>query len=72
MSRGVLQRRGKPGQTSAGVGQQLHEHAMSLAKLVLEVAELSPSTHVRRSRFCRGDCDNGRRNDGYETGVDGG
>jgi hypothetical protein len=30
LSRGVLQKRGKPGQTSAPTGQQLHSHATSL------------------------------------------
>lgn len=45
LSRGVLQRRGKPGQTSAPVGQQLHVHATALARTVLDTAEVSPSTH---------------------------
>ena len=46
LSRGVLQKRGKPGQTSSPVGQQLHRHATDLANLVLELAVVAPSTHV--------------------------
>ena len=32
LSRGPLQKRGKPGPTSAPMGQKLHEHATKLAK----------------------------------------
>jgi hypothetical protein len=45
LSRGALQKRGKPGQTNSPVGQQLHLHATSLAKLVLEIASLAPAQH---------------------------
>ncbi len=44
LSRGVLQKRGKPGQTSAPVGQKLHAHATQLAKVTLECAMIAPST----------------------------
>ncbi|HMD83801.1 MAG TPA: hypothetical protein VKO18_03765 [Terriglobia bacterium] len=51
LSRGVFQKRGKPGQTSAPVGQKLHEHATRLAKLVLDGATpdrfaVARSTHI--------------------------
>jgi Protein of unknown function (DUF429) len=45
LSRGVLQTRGKPGQTSSPVGQQLHRHATALAHLALDSADVSPATH---------------------------
>lgn len=45
LSRGALQKRGKPGQTSAPTGQLLHAHATSLAKQTLAVASVAPSTH---------------------------
>ena len=45
LSRGVLQKRGKPGQTSAPVGQRLHEHATALAKMTLELSCVRASTH---------------------------
>jgi len=45
LSRGVMQKRGKPGQTSTPVGQQLHAHATSLATLVLQRAQVDPATH---------------------------
>lgn len=35
LSRGAFQKRGKPGQTNAGSGPQLHKHATFLAKMVL-------------------------------------
>ena len=35
LSRGIFQKRGKPGQTNAGSGPQLHKHATLLAKMVL-------------------------------------
>ena len=43
LSRGALQKRGKPGQTSAPVGQRLHHHATTLARLVLGSAEVMPA-----------------------------
>jgi hypothetical protein len=36
LSRGVFQRRGKPGATNSPVGRQLHLHATQLAELLLE------------------------------------
>jgi hypothetical protein len=45
LSRGVLQHRGKPGQTSSPVGRQLHIHATSLARTVLDTTSVSPSSH---------------------------
>src|SRR5207253_396107 len=46
LSRGAFQKRGKPGQTSSPVGQQLHRHATDLANLALQLALIAPSTHV--------------------------
>lgn len=37
LSRGLFQKRGKPGQTNSGTGKRLHEHATRLAKLVLSL-----------------------------------
>ena len=45
LSRGVLQKRGKPGQTSSPVGQQLHRHATELANLALESVAVGSATH---------------------------
>ena len=45
LSRGVLQKRGKPGQTSAPTGQQLHAHATALAKQALDLARIEPASH---------------------------
>jgi hypothetical protein len=45
LSRGVLQKRGKPGQTSAPVGQKLHAHASELAALVVQRVRVDPATH---------------------------
>jgi predicted nuclease with RNAse H fold len=45
LSRGVLQKRGKPGQTSSPVGQELHRHATDLAKLALELTDVRVSSH---------------------------
>ena len=45
LSRGEFQKRGKPGQTSAPTGQQLHSHATRLAQLVLANATVAPSSH---------------------------
>lgn len=45
LSRGVLQKRGKPGQTSAPTGRQLHSHATSLAKQVLSSVAIAASSH---------------------------
>lgn len=39
LSRGLFQSRGKPVQTSSGVGQKLHQHATELAELVIELEE---------------------------------
>lgn len=40
LSRGAFQKRGKPGQTNAASGPQLHKHATLLAKMVLQHCEL--------------------------------
>lgn len=45
LSRGVLQKRGKPGQTSSPTGQQLHQHATALARLALESVTVECATH---------------------------
>lgn len=45
LSRGALQTRGKPGQTSSPVGQQLHHHATALAHLALDSADVTAATH---------------------------
>src|SRR6266481_2076627 len=45
LSRGALQKRGKPGQTSAPVGQKLHAHASELASLVAEKVSVDRATH---------------------------
>jgi len=41
----VFQKRGKPGQTSAPTGQQLHLHATRLANLVLDRVNISLANH---------------------------
>jgi predicted nuclease with RNAse H fold len=46
LSRGALQKRGKPGQTSAPTGQQLHAHATRLAHTVLATASVAQSSHL--------------------------
>lgn len=51
LSRGVFQKRGKPGQTSSPVGQNLHQHATQLAELVLKAEargrlSLAPAVHI--------------------------
>ena len=43
LSRGVFQKRGKPGQTNAGSGPQLHKHATLLARMVSQRCELGPA-----------------------------
>lgn len=50
-SRGVFQKRGKPGQTSSPTGQKLHEHATQFARLLLEEAKrgslsVARATHI--------------------------
>jgi len=50
-SRGVFQKRGKPGQTSSPVGQRLHDHATRLAELLVECAardifSIAPAVHI--------------------------
>ena len=47
LTRGVFQRRGKPGQTSAPTGQKLHKHATALAQIALNLAQVSilPASH---------------------------
>ena len=47
LSKGCLQRRGKPGQTSSPVGQKLHVHATELALLSQELATVSAATHFQ-------------------------
>lgn len=46
LSQGLLQKRGKPGQTSSPVGLQLNRHATTLAELVLIAATISEATHA--------------------------
>lgn len=46
LSRGRMQRRGKPGATSAPVGQQLHRHATALAQLALATVPVAAATHA--------------------------
>lgn len=45
LSRGLLQKRGKPGQTSAPTGQQLHAHATQLANLALANLSIADASH---------------------------
>lgn len=45
LSRGKLQKRGKPGQTSSPTGQQLHRHATELARLAIQEAVVAEATH---------------------------
>ena len=45
LSRGVLQCRGKPGQTSSPTGLMLHQHATEFANLVLAEALIAPASH---------------------------
>lgn len=47
LSRGAFQQRGKPGQTSSPIGQQLHQHATSLARLTLKAVQVSEATHFQ-------------------------
>ena len=51
LSRGLFQKRGKPGQTSSRVGQDLHKHATLLAQMALELEDggllsIAESTHA--------------------------
>lgn len=48
LSRGALQKRGKPGQTSSPVGQQLHRHATQLASLAVQEASIATAVHPER------------------------
>lgn len=41
LSRGVLQKRGKPGSTNSTLGRHLHRHSTNLARLALELARIS-------------------------------
>ncbi len=45
LSTGVFQKRGKPGQTSVPVGQELHRHATQLANIALDSAEIADASH---------------------------
>ena len=47
LTRGAFQTRGKPGQTSSPTGQRLHKHATALAKMALDLEQVSilPATH---------------------------
>lgn len=45
LSQGVMQKRGKPGQTSSPTGQRLHAHATQLATLALDLCEIASATH---------------------------
>jgi hypothetical protein len=47
LSKGCLQKRGKPGQTSSPVGQKLHRHATELALMCRELADVALSTHYQ-------------------------
>lgn len=46
LSRGKLQKRGKPGQTSSPTGQQLHLHATDLARLAIQEAVVAEAAHA--------------------------
>lgn len=51
LSRGVFQRRGKPGQTNSPMGQQLHRNATDLARQALDIVndadgKLNKSNHL--------------------------
>ncbi len=43
LSRGAFQKRGKPGQTNAGSGPELHKHATLLAEMVLRDSKVGPA-----------------------------
>jgi predicted nuclease with RNAse H fold len=45
LSRGVLQRRGKPGPTNSPTGQELHRQATDLAHMVLRQTHVAEATH---------------------------
>ncbi len=45
LSQGLMQKRGKPGQTSSPTGQKLHQHATALATMALEVCDVAESCH---------------------------
>ncbi|MDQ7838931.1 MAG: DUF429 domain-containing protein [Thermodesulfobacteriota bacterium] len=47
LSRSVLQKRGKPGQTNSPVGQQLHAHATELAEIVLTECAVDAAAHYQ-------------------------
>ncbi|CAN5472047.1 hypothetical protein BH11PLA2_BH11PLA2_46610 [soil metagenome] len=47
LSRGVLQKRGKPGQTSSPTGLKLHQHANELARIVLAENKLANANHFQ-------------------------
>lgn len=46
LTRGLFQKRGKPGQTSSPTGQQLHLHATELADIALEHADVADASHA--------------------------
>ena len=46
LSQGIMQKRGKPGQTSSPAGRALHQHATELARLALEMCEIEDAIHV--------------------------
>ena len=47
LSRGCLQRRGKPGQTSSPVGQRLHHRATELAMFIVDCFRVQESSHYQ-------------------------
>lgn len=49
LSRGVFQKRGKPGQTSSPVGQKLHDHATQFGELLIEQADRGVFSIARAS-----------------------
>ena len=53
LSRGVFQKRGKPGQTSSPTGQTLHWHATQLANIVLSEAARDRFSIALRSHRSR-------------------
>src|SRR2546426_8031091 len=45
LSRGLLQKRGKPGQTSSPAGLELHRHATAIAESIVSERSISSSSH---------------------------
>ena len=47
LSKGAFQRRGKPGQTSAPLGQRLHHEATKLSHMVIATEQVGQARHAR-------------------------